>query len=498
MTAVHHPLRDYQQSAILNLRQSVAAGHRTIILQLATGAGKTRTAAEIAKTAREKGKFVLFLAPRRELIFQAREAFERQGLAVDTLMAGERRNGRGVMMVASFDTLRSRCIGKGQPLPEADVVIVDEAHILGPSREQIIKSYPDAVVIGLTATPCRADGKGLGEIYSDMVIGCDIGTLTKQGYLVPARYFAPSEPDLQGVKLNKDGDYQAKALGGRVNQPQLIGDVVDNWLRLADGKPTVVFCVDRAHARAVGAAFSAKGVPTVYVDGETPAEERADALAAIQDGRATVLVNVFVATYGLDLPRLEVCVLARPTKSLALMLQMIGRCLRPSPGKEHATVIDHSGAVKRLGFADDDHPWSLDGNESIGDRIQRDKETKKEPKEIDCPRCHYVFKGARTCPSCGWEAIGKQEPIPTYDAELVELKNENRDTPWPEKIAFMAALKSHAIAHHFKPGWAAMKYREKYGVYPNDPRVKHATPGPIPAHIASWIKSRQIAWAKRK
>jgi superfamily II DNA or RNA helicase len=497
-------LRWYQEQSIADLRRAIGAGAKRVILQLATGGGKTATAGAIARMARDKGRAVLFLAPRRELIYQARDAFKREGLTAAVVMAGEWQQRHGYdLIVASFDTLHARCIrSERMELPPADMLIVDEAHILGKTREDIIRAYPDAVVIGLTATPCRTDGKGLGALYDDMVIGVDIGRLTAEGYLVPARYFSPSEPDLEGVKLAADGDYQAKSLSGRVNTPTLIGDVVDHWHRLAAGRPTVVFAVDRAHARALQAAFDARQVPTRYVDGETPATERADALASIQDGRALVLVNVFVATYGLDLPRLEVCVLARPTKSLGLYLQMVGRCLRPSPGKTEALVIDHSGAVRRLGFAADDHPWSLDAAESIGDRIERQKAERKEPKEITCSNCSTVFSGRRSCPTCGFELIPKGEPIPCHEFQLEEVSESpakrNRQWTWEQKAEFMGGLKTIARMKGYRDGWAANQYREKFGVWPNDPRVRQARMCPVSPELAGWIKHRQIAWAKRR
>lgn len=492
-------LRWYQVQAIEKLRESVASGHKRIVLQLATGAGKTAVAAEIVRMARAKGTRVMFLAPRRELVYQAATAFRRVGLVPGLIMAGEQMmRHMADVHVASFDTLHARCIRrKVMPLPAADMLIVDECHITGAARERILDAYPDAVIIGLTATPCRADGRGLGEIYSDMVLGVDIGTLTEEGYLVPARYYSPSEPDLRDIKLDKHGDYQAKQLGGRVNTPELIGDVVTHWQRLAAGKTTVVFAVDRAHARALHGAFESQGVASVYVDGETPAEERADALAAIQAGRALVLVNVFVATYGLDLPRLEVCVLARPTRSLSLYLQMIGRCLRPFPGKEECLVIDHSGAVRRLGFAADDHPWSLDGKETISERVQKQKEEKKEPKEIVCGTCFHVFSGRRDCPKCGAVLIGRSEPIPVHEAELVEVKKKAEPT-MQEKGEWYAGLAMHALGKGFKPGWAANQYREKFGVWPNHPTIRNWRIREVPKEVRSWIVSQQIRYARRK
>jgi len=307
--------------------------------------------------------------------------------------------------------------------------MVDEAHLsVAPTRKEILSSYPDAIIIGLTATPARGDGKGLGEIYDDLVLSWPIRKLTDQGFLVPVRYFAPSKPDLAGLKLNKDGDYVVKGLSERVDNPQLVGDVVHNWFRLAKNKKTVVFCTTRSHSRHICDEFKSRGIKPEHVDGETPNDERKDILDRVRSGETQVLCNVFVATYGLDIPSLECAVLARPTRNIALYLQTVGRILRPFEGKTEAIVIDHSGAVDEHGFVDDYIPWSLDSSQSVKEKKEQLKKEKQEPKEITCGECGTVFKSSRACPECGHEMVQHGKPIPTHQADLQEIKRDKEKT----------------------------------------------------------------------
>jgi superfamily II DNA or RNA helicase len=242
-----------------------------------------------------------------------------------------------------------------------------------------------------------------------------------------------------------------------------------------------------------------------YVDGETPNDDRAAIFRRVESGETEVLVNVFVASYGLDIPPLACCVIARPTKSLVLYLQMAGRILRPlyadgfdldttdgrlasiaNSTKPYSMIIDHSGCVKRHGFIDDFIPWSLDGDENISDAKERVAQEKAAPKELTCPKCYAVFKGSRFCPACGFEFVPPGEAVPTYRADLREIIREgteaNRKTPWEDKIEFMAQARGYAASKGYKEGFAAHLYRSKFGVFPNDARVHHV-PGKAPGDL---------------
>lgn len=494
-------LRDYQQDSIDRLRQSILRGNKAPLLVQPCGTGKTMVATEIIRKTRARGKKAVFYAPRRELVYQTSDALDAGAQMHGIRMAGVRQHWAGIQ-VASFDTVRSQR-SRDKPLPRGDVVIIDEAHLsISSKRKEIIQEHLDqgAVVIGLTATPCRGDGRGLGEIYDDLIESRSVEWFIDNEYLVPARYYAPDKPDLEKVKIAR-GDYVVDQLGRVVDDPVLIGNIVTQWHRLAHGLSTVVFCVNRAHSRHVCEEFRKQGVSAEHVDGETPTMEREAILDRVRSGETRVLCNVFIATYGLDIPTLECAVLARPTKSLALYHQTLGRVMRISPGKEEAVVIDHAGATAEHGLFSDPVPWSLNAKEKVQDRQEQQRKERKEPKDITCPQCKHVFRARRDCPKCGFMALQPSEDVPYYEADLKELDTagkRNRATPWEEKIAFMGGLKEHARKKGFKDGWAAHAYRKRFGVFPNDPRVNDAPPCPPNQQVMGHIKYLQIQNAKRK
>lgn len=490
-------LRSYQTSAVSQVRQSILDGNRKPVLVMPTGSGKTRTATEIVRLAVEKGNRVLFLAPRRELIYQTLATFLRAGIDAGMIMAGEPQRLYAKVQVASVSTLHARGIRTERiMMPTADIVIVDECHLsVAKGQSEILARYADKVIIGLTATPARGDGKGLGQIYDELVQVTNVRELTRDGYLVPVRYFAPSELDLSSVKQNKS-DYIVKDLGKFMDKPSLIGDIVSNWFRIAREKKTVVFCTTCAHSRNVRDEFLRLGISAEHLDGETPTDERKAILGRVESGQTQVLCNVFVASYGLDIPSLECAVLARPTKNITLYLQTVGRILRISEGKSDAVVIDHSGAVKQHGFVDEVVPWTLDDKDV---RELKKKQSVNEPKEITCGDCGTVFKSARVCPNCGKELIPSTQKLPVHEADLQEIdrgkRKANRDMSHDEKAIFYGGLKAYASARNYKPGWAANQYKAKTGVWPN--AYKNAPEVPPTPEVMGWIRHQQIKYAKR-
>ncbi len=495
-------LRDYQQDSIDRLRRSIATRHRAPLLVQPCGTGKTMVATEIIRAARDKAKSVVFYAPRRELVYQCSEELFRGEQMHGLIMAGTDQKWGGIQ-VASFDTVWARQ-SKGHRLPPADVVIVDEAHLsISKTRQTIIRQHlaEGAVVIGLTATPARGDGKGLGQIYDDMIESRSVQWFIDNGYLVPARYFAPTKPDLNAIKVAR-GDYVVDQLGEAVDRPKLVGDIITQWKRLAPGKSTVVFCVNRAHSRHVCDAFLEAGVRAEHLDGETPNNERAEILKRVRSGETTVLCNVFVATYGLDIPSLECAVLARPTKNITLYHQTLGRVMRIAPGKTEAIVIDHAGAVDEHGLFADPVPWDLHPDEKVTDRKDAQAKERKEPKDITCPNCKTVFRARVDCPNCGHRAFEKREDIPYHEADLEEVKDpkakRNRTESWAQKQEFIGGLRAIASKRGYKDGWVAHAYSKRYGVWPNDPRVKHA-PATAPSQdVTGFVKHLQIRNAKRR
>ncbi|MBI5018420.1 MAG: DEAD/DEAH box helicase, partial [Deltaproteobacteria bacterium] len=392
-------LRPYQSSSVDALRRSVAAGHRRPLLQAPTGSGKTVVAASIMASAVERGNRVLFLAPRRELVDQCAAKLRAAGVDHGILMAGRNGDPTGRVQVASAPTLYARCIRTHRaPLPPAGLIVVDEAHLaITPSVRRILEAYPRASVVGLTATPARGDGRGLGEVFDDLVLGPSVAELVEQGFLVPQRYFAPSKPDLAGVRIER-GDYVQDDLEDRMDRPTLVGDVVSNWLRLAQYRQTVVFATSIKHSIHLRDRFREVGITAEHLDANTPNEEREAVLQRVASGETQVVCNCFLLSYGWDCPPISCAVLARPTKSVVLYLQMVGRILRPHEGKDDALIIDHAAAVDEIGFVDEPMPWSLDGRERVQERRQTER---KRSKPLTCEQCFAIYAGQLACPHCG-------------------------------------------------------------------------------------------------
>ena len=203
-----------------------------------------------------------------------------------------------------------------------------------------------------------ADGRGLGGIFDTIIEAPQVPDLIEQGYLVPTLCYAPVDPDLRGVKTQA-GDYAVEQLERRMNTDQLVGDIVSHWYRLGQNRPTVVFAVGVAHSIHLRDEFLKSGVKAEHIDGDTPKDERDAILQRLAAGETTVVTNCMVLTEGWDCPEVGCTILARPTKSMGLFRQMVGRVLRPAPGKVNAIVLDHSGAVFRHGLPEDHVEWSF-------------------------------------------------------------------------------------------------------------------------------------------
>lgn len=495
-------LRDYQTQAIQDLRSSVATGHRSPLYVLPTGGGKTAVAVTLIEQAVAKGKSCLFLAPRRELIYQTSQRLYGSEIEHGVIMAGERPRLMPQVQVACIPTLHAREKGDRFRLPPANLVLVDEAHLgVGGRAQETIEHYQDkdSVVVGLTATACRKDGRGLGAIYDDLVEGPSIRSLIDEGYLVQPRHFSGSHANLEGIKVQA-GDYNQRQLGERVESDfELIGDVVSNYLRLAGDRQGFCFGANVAHSMHLAERFSACGIVAEHLDGKTPLEERKAIQRRFREGITQVICNCDVYTYGVDIPQVSAIVLAKPTKSLAKYLQMLGRGLRTYPGKEDCLILDHGGAIQELGFADDIQPWSLDGKEKISERKEKEA---KEPKYIECGDCGVSFRAAKCCPNCGND-MGERfaKAVVAREAELEEVKRGEKkkaakEWTMDEKGAFFAQLKGHAYNKRYNEGWAAHAYRDRLGVWPNGVKhVERTNPSP---ETAAWIQHLNIKRAKRR
>ncbi len=494
-------LRPYQTDVIARVEAEIRAGRRRILLVAPTGAGKTVIMARLASDARRSGKRVLVLVHRRELVLQTSAKLFDAGLDHGIVAAGFlTRPGEGVQ-VASIATLYARALrGSAISLPDADTILVDEAHhATARTWKRLLEAYPVAVVIGATATPCRGDGRGLGGIFDSMVECPSIAELITAGFLIPTKVYAPTEPDLAGIKISH-GDYNEKQLAERMDGPQLVGDIVTHWHRLAERRRTVVFATSVAHAVHLRDEFGRSGVAAAHVDGGTPAIERDAILARLAAGNIEVVVNCGVLTEGFDLPAIGCIVMARPTKSVALFRQIVGRGLRPAPGKDHVLVLDHAGATFEHGLIEEPIKWTLAPDGRAERQSQSSRGKNRVPELKACPECSAIRWSWAPCDQCGWRPRVKPQVVETTDGELgyvgADRIAKERKPGIDEKNLFHAELAWIAQERGYASGWIAHKFRERFGEWPISRRPpSQLEPRP---ETRSWIRSRQIAFAKAR
>ena len=401
-------LRDYQQCAVLQLENSIAAGKNPVWVA-PTGSGKSLVIAALVERAVERGQKCLILTHRKEILAQLSHQ-----MPVDhgLILSGLNVDLGCSVQIASVQTLHARAVRSDRlTLPSAHLIIADEAHrILGQTWKSIIAQYPNARTAGFTATPCRGDGRGLGGVFDELIIGPQVAELVAQGHLVPTVYFAPCEIDLKGVKT-QGGDYQIKQLAERVDKPDLVGDVVSSWYRHGERRKTIAFCVNVAHAVHIAEEFVKSGVRAECVHGETPKAERDAILARLASGEAEIVANAMLLTEGYDCPDVGCIILARPTKSLGLFRQMAGRGLRPAPAKNQLTLLDHAGAVYRHGLLSDPIEWSLSPDKRASNPTHIACEQRGVKRLLECTNCHALHQGGEPCPHCGWFPQRRPEAV---------------------------------------------------------------------------------------
>jgi DNA repair protein RadD len=407
-------LRGYQDRAIDALRSAFQSGARAPLLCLPTGGGKTVIMATIAAQAAARGRHVLILVHRRELIHQTASKLAWAGLEHGVIAAGHPVTDARVQ-VASVQTLMRR-LSRITWTPS--LVIIDEAHhAAAGSWRQILEHWPNAYRLGVTATPCRLDGRGLSEAFDQLVTGPSVADLVFWGFLSPARIYAPPVvADLSGIR-RRAGDYANDQAAAAMDRPTVTGDAIAHYQRLAEGQQAIAFCCNVAHAVSVCDAFKTAGIGAALLLGNTP--DRDQVVAQYAAGAVRVLVTVDVVSEGFDVPAASCAILLRPTQSLGLYLQQVGRVLRPAPGKDAAVILDHVGNVTRHGFPDDAREWSL------AEGIVRGGRGTAAPSVRTCPECFAAFKPAPICPVCGAQCAPiKSRKIQQLAGELRELRRD--------------------------------------------------------------------------
>ncbi len=482
-------LHDHQHQALDMLRGSLRSGRRRPMVQAPTGFGKTIVGAAIVEGALAKSNRVIFTVPSISLVDQTVGKFREQGIDAIGVMQGQHplTDGTQPVQVCSVQTLARR------KLPEADLVVVDEAHLwfrfLGEwmRREEWLK----VPFVGLSATPWT---KGLGKHFDDLIVAARIGDLIDNGFLAPFKVFAPSHPDLSKVQTVA-GDYHEGELADVMAQPTLVADVVSTWLRLAEDRSTLCFAVDRAHARKLAGEFEAAGVATGYVDASTPGDERERMGRRLAEGQLRVICNVGCLTTGVDWD-VRCIVLARPTKSEMLFTQIVGRGLRTAQGKADCLILDHSDTTLRLGFVTDIHHDTLDqGKHRDSTSAAREK---PQPLPKECSACSYLKPaGVHQCPSCGF-APERQSLIEEKSGTLVQLngrrKTKAEATPHDKQTFFSMAIR-YQHDHDKSDKFAVAKFKSRFGVWPRGLRETSMTPDDA---FLRWLRAESIRWAKSR
>lgn len=417
-------LRDYQEKSFQETRGALRE-YRSVLLQLATGGGKTAIASAMTISAESKGNVVFFICHRVELIKQTALTFEKAGINYGIISSKHHFIPNKSVYICGIDTLRRRLDNKFIPTPK--LVIWDEAHHCGAKTWGKLKAYyASAFHVGLSATPCRLDGRGLNEHFDYMTLGPTVSDLIKAGHLSDYDIYAPSQPDMSSVH-RRMGDFVRSESEAVMDTNQIIGNVVGNWRKYANGKRTIGFAVSVKHSMHLAHAFNQSGVPAAHLDGNASELERTTIARKFAAGEIRVLFNVDLFGEGYDLAAqaglpvtVDAVIQARPTQSLSLHLQQVGRALRPKSDGSNAVILDHAGNYTRHGLPDDDREWSLDGNSR--------QQGKAKPDASDsvrqCGECFYVHKPSPKCPACGHVYMGAGREVEEVSGELEKLDKD--------------------------------------------------------------------------
>ncbi len=434
-------LRDYQVDVKNKIREAFKKGFKSPLCVLPTGAGKTVIASDLCASVNRNSKKAAFIAHRQELILQtsltmARMGIEHNFVATKSVEQYAKKlhwenfskcfyNPLAKTTIISVQAMARR-IKAGKAVSHYDLLIIDEAHHTAAGQwATVIEYYEKSFIIGMTATPERLDGKGLGieagGVFDTLIQGPTIGELINRGNLTQPKIMAPPiQLELSGIRT-KMGDYNLKDVEEKIEQASITGDVIEHYKAHALNIPTVAFCPSVKYASYLADEFKAAGISATSIDGKMSDIERRDAIEGLGNGKYKVLTSCEIISEGTDIPIIGAAILLRPTQSLALYMQQVGRALRPYPGKEHSLILDHVGNCFRHGSPTDAREWSLAGRKK-----RRSKKIDEFLKDINirtCPNCFEIYEVRfKNCPSCGagYKAQERKE-IKHIDGELTEI-----------------------------------------------------------------------------
>jgi DNA repair protein RadD len=486
-------LREHQLEVVQKINEGFANGHTRQLLYAPTGFGKTEVATAIMKAVSENYERTAMVLDRIVLVNQTSLRLSKYGIEHGVLQSGHWRfRPEERIQICSAQTLEKR-----KNPPQIDLLIIDECHIMRKSVVDYINNNPQTKVIGLTATPFT---KGLGDIYTHVICASPTGELIEKGWLVPLKVFIAKEIDMTGV-TKVAGEWSQDQVTER--GLKIVGDVVSEWAKKTYeifGKPvkTIVFCAGVEHGKALEKRFEESGFNFKSISYKEDDDYKRMIIEDFSrpDTEIHGLIATDILTRGFDVTDVLIGVSARPfSKSLSSHVQQMGRVMRSHEGKEFGVWLDHSGNYLR--FKDDWDRVFFEGVDELQEGIT--EKTKKEPTEREkieakCPSCGalWIWKSDE-CGECG-HVKKKVAHVQVVQGELEELAVANSKLNVNNKD-FYAELRFYAMTRGYKDGWAAHKYKEKFGVFPNNlpKNVK-----PVSQQTMNWIRSRMIAYSKSK
>ena len=483
-------LRPHQQEVVDKLSEGFK-DHRCQILYAPTGFGKTEVAMAIMQEVTRNYKKTAIVLDRIVLVEQTSLRLGKYHIDHGVIQRDHWRYRPDLpIQVCSAQTLEKRAI-----VPDIDLLIIDECHVMFKLYDKWMNQpeWKSVPFIGLTATPWQ---KGMGKKgrWDHLIIGTTTQDLINRGALSDFKVFAPAHPDLTGVKTVL-GDYELKGLAKAMDDGNLVSDIVTTWLERGENRPTICFAVNRVHAKHIEQQFRKRGVSAEYMDAFTKIPDRNEILTRFSNGDTKIICNVGVLTTGFDAD-VRCIILARPTKSEILFVQMIGRGLRTAKGKDHCLILDHSDTTIRLGFVTDIHHDELDDGNNTKAKVERKV---KQPKE--CPKCSFLRPPKMIeCPSCGFKPEPRSQ-IEIHDGDLYELTRgkgvKANESNHVARQQFYSELLLHAYLRGYKKGWAYWAYQDKFK-QPPDKMIREVKAHHISPATESWITARNIRKAKAK
>jgi len=456
-------LRDYQLKLVNDVRQQIKLGKKSILIQLPTGGGKTAVAAYIIKNSILKGNRAMMTTHRAEIFSQILSTMENFNVPYGTIQSGSKMDLDKPMQVASILTLRNRL----DKVPIPKILVVDETqHLVSPTWKQVADYYRErgTIILGLSASPKRLSGESLSSCFEVMVQGPTIKQLIKMKFLSKYIYYAPSVGiDTSTIHI-KCGDFDKGELEIAVNKKSITGDIIAHYKRLIPGKRAIVFCVSVAHAKSVSEQFNENEIPAEFVEGSMPKESRKSAFERFKRGETLVLVNIEIASEGVDIPAVEAVILLRPTMSESLFLQQVGRALRIDPDNPDkvAIILDHCSNVFTHGLPDNERDWSLEGTPSHRKQGEKSIGCRR------CPRCFACIPPAPKCYLCGYEFTVTPRMLATEAGELREydekiIEDEKRKKRMQVGMCrTQRELAEIEVSEGYKKGWAFAKCKAKH------------------------------------